>query len=185
MKPMLSLSEEQHYVALVNALGSRKREPDSEGERLPRVWHVAVTNPGWERNVAKAMDQRGIDTFLPMIRFTTYRAKTSGVGEKPLLPRYVLFRLEHSGQRLDRVDGLERLIRQPDGQVATVADRIVHDLRVRAVGREFEATKFGTRFMRWLVEQGELPARAILLPQKTITRTARNRVKRVAKRQKR
>jgi hypothetical protein len=110
------------------------------GEPNPLRWHAAVTNPGCELIVRDAMARRGIDTVLPMLRFWRVRHRKRLIAERPLMARIVVFGFDPSTQHIAGIYGLERIVRGASERWAALDLEEVHDLRLRILRGEFDAT---------------------------------------------
>lgn len=159
-----------------------------EVDASPLTWHAAVTNPGAEFSVRAALQDRGIDTVLPTIRYWRIRNRKRFVAERPLLARCVLFgmnketqslvefvsRYVRDGDQLVRADepdrartivGIERIVRGADDGWAVLPASEIYDLRLRILRGDFDATLREGRarpelpeFIKALIARGELPA---------------------------
>ncbi|MFE1601591.1 transcription termination/antitermination NusG family protein [Methylobacterium sp. ID0610] len=137
------------------------------GEPTPLRWHAAVTFPSCEIRVRDAMQRRGIDTVLPMIRFWRIRSRQRFIAERPLLARTVVFGLDHSCQDIANIEGLEHVVRGASAGWADLPEQDVYDLRLSILRGEFDATlrqshpeRPWPRLIAYLIRNGDLPPQA-------------------------
>lgn len=173
---------------------SRRQTALAQGaaEPNPLTWHAAVTNFGAEFSVREALQARGIDTVLPVIRYWRIRNRKRIIAERPVFPRCVLFGMDHQTQslidfvsryvrsddghsiirkdepaRARSIVGIERIVRNADGNWAVVPTLEVWELRRQILTGAFDGTLRQDRarpelppFIASLIEKGELPAMA-------------------------
>jgi hypothetical protein len=177
-------------------LGERCRYPKVEVGGItihsPLKWHVAITNPGCERRVREQMQDLGIDTILPMIRYWQIRNKQRDVVERPLVARTVIFGIDPKTQMLlqpvyehewvgkqyvptGRIEGykslvgLERIARCDGERWAEMPAEQAFNLRFQILRGEFDATQRQVNpamalppMIKWLLERGEIPSEGVL-----------------------
>lgn len=133
----------------------------------PLRWHVAVTNPSCEMRVREQMQDLGIDTIMPMVRFWRIRNKQRSVAERPLVARTVIFGIDPATQMLlqpvykhewvgsgadkqyvpteevasyKTITGLERIARGASNEWAVLPPEEAFNLRFQILRGEFDAT---------------------------------------------
>lgn len=152
------------------------------------TWHAAATNQGKELAVRAALQARGIDTVLPLLRIWRIRNRQRVMAERPLLPRLVLFGIDKATQslvdlvpsyvrtiddelvpvplseRVVSIPGLERIVRGAGQEWATFRPEDVYDLRFRILRGEFDPTitEETSPIVKWLIDRGELDRRSVL-----------------------
>lgn len=152
-------------------LGERCRFPKVEVGGItinsPLKWFVAVTNPGCEGRVRDQMQDLGIDTILPMVRYWRIRNKQRLVAERPLVARTVIFGMNPKTQMLlqpvykhawegsgedkryvptaevesyKTILGLERIARGASNEWAEIPAQEAFGLRFQILRGDFDAT---------------------------------------------
>lgn len=137
------------------------------GQPDPLRWHAAITNPGYEFIVRAAMQDRGIDTVLPVIRYWRVRNRRREVAERPLLARTIIFGLDHDQQHVRGIRGFERVVRGASDLWANLPANEVYDLRFAILRGDFDATLREGQpqrplpdLIRRLIDDGDLPPQA-------------------------
>ncbi|MGA0595626.1 transcription termination/antitermination NusG family protein [Enterovirga sp. CN4-39] len=187
MNATVSPEDIARYESIINALSPMVRqEPEEDEEPGAREWFVAFTNPNCEGRVIKAMNERGIATLAPVIRYWRTRNRKRVQDERQLMPRYVIFGMDRARHNLIGIEGLERIVRSNDRSWSRVPEWAVALLRMRMLSGEFDPSVGRvSNFLNWLVAQGEMPAAALVETPDTKNRTARNRLSRVKRKKKR
>lgn len=90
-------------------------------------WHAVFTKPRMERLVAEALEGKGHETFLPLIR---YHGRSGRLLSRAFFPRYIFARFEwdRDGPSIRWTRGLTSLVTF-DGLPAVVPDDLVDGLR--------------------------------------------------------
>lgn len=137
------------------------------GEAAPLRWHAAITNPSYDFIVRDIMQERGIDTVLPVVRYWRIRNRRREIAERPLLARCVIFGLDPAWQDIRGIRGLERVVKGASDSWARLPANEVYDLRFAILRGDFDATLREAHslrplpdLIRRLITDGYLPAQA-------------------------
>ena len=108
--------------AAVNKLAELPLSDTPRPEQPVSQWYAAYTNPRHEKYVARQLDERSIDSFLPLYRSLRRWKDRRKQIELPLFPGYVFVHFDLQ-QRL-RILGLPGVVRLVsfNGQPATLPE---------------------------------------------------------------
>jgi transcriptional antiterminator RfaH len=93
-------------------------------------WHVLMTKPRKERDVAAALEARDIEVFAP---FLDYHGKRGQLLVRPFFPRYIFARFDWATSGFTQVQwtsGLSQVV-SFEGEPAEIEDEVIEFLRLR------------------------------------------------------
>ena len=89
-------SKDVEALSQMHPLATRAKSGSTfqSGEESPRQWFAAYTTPRHEKHVSEMLEERQIETFMPVYRSARQWKKSSPVVlELPLFPTYVFVRI--------------------------------------------------------------------------------------------
>jgi transcriptional antiterminator RfaH len=97
----------------------------------PPCWYAVQTHPHCESKAMQHLIRQGFEVYLPRYLKRRRHARRVDTVAAPLFPRYLFVAVDQLTQRWRAIRstiGVTDLVRQGD-QPATVADKVIHELR--------------------------------------------------------
>lgn len=132
------------------------------------AWYIAITNPNCQRRAECELAALGYRVFWPKLKKWVSHARTKIAKEYPILGRYVFVEIEDGDFfTVRRVNGIEALLTNQDGEPAQIPEIIVWNFRERYMRGEWD---FVSNETGWFELNGEIGQRRNPIPVGAIIR---------------
>jgi transcription antitermination factor NusG len=132
------------------------------------AWYIAITNPNCQRRAECELAALGYRAFWPKLKKWVSHARTKIAKEYPILGRYMFVEITDGDFfTVRKVNGIEALLTNQDGEPAAIADAIVWNFRERYMRGEWD---FVSNETGWFEAAGEITQRRNPIPVGAIIR---------------